>query len=186
MRIISGRFKGKKLLPIKNLKIRPTLDRSKEMIFNTLTSILFKKNLAFENLTILDTFCGTGALGMKQQYQEELRKLFFIDNSSDALDLVKKNIKFLELDIYSKLLNCNSLSQTLKTYMPIYFLWILHMILTNYNEVFSSLTKNNLITQDALGVIELSKKKKNFKINNYSLIKKKNYIQFMFLIFRKT
>ena len=44
----------------------------------------------------------------------------------------------------------------------------------NYNEVFSSLTKNNLITQDALGVIELSKKKKNFKINNYNLNKKKN------------
>ena len=34
MRVISGRFKGKKLLPVKNLKIRPTLDRSKEMIFN--------------------------------------------------------------------------------------------------------------------------------------------------------
>ena len=101
MRVISGRFKGKKLLPVKNLKIRPTLDRSKEMIFNTLTSILFKKKLAFENLTVLDTFCGTGALGI-EAISRGAKKAFFIDCSTDALDLVKRNINFLEIDIYSK------------------------------------------------------------------------------------
>ena len=185
MRIISGRFKGKKLLPIKNLKIRPTLDRSKEMIFNTLTSILFKKNLAFENLTILDTFCGTGALGI-EAISRGAKKAFFIDNSSDALDLVKKNIKFLELDIYSKLLNCNLPKSDFKDLNANLFFMDPPYDFDNYNEVFSSLAKNNLITQDALGVIELSKKKKKFKINNYSLIKKKIISNSCFLFLEKT
>ena len=54
----------------------------------------------------------------------------------------------------------------------------------NYNEVFSSLAKNNLITQDALGVIELSKKK-TLKINDYSLIKKKTVSNSCFLFLEK-
>ena len=55
----------------------------------------------------------------------------------------------------------------------------------NYNEVFSSLAKNNLIAHDALAVIELSKKK-SFKINNYSLIKKKIISNSCFLFLEKT
>ena len=43
MRIISGKFKGKKLFTPNNNEIRPTSDRAKEMIFNTLSSYLIKK-----------------------------------------------------------------------------------------------------------------------------------------------
>ena len=47
MRIISGKFKGKKLLEPKNNLIRPTTDRAKESIFNTLESFFFKKENLF-------------------------------------------------------------------------------------------------------------------------------------------
>jgi len=184
MRVISGRFKGKKLLPVKNLKIRPTLDRSKEMIFNTLTSILFKKKLAFENLTVLDTFCGTGALGI-EAISRGAKKAFFIDCSTDALDLVKRNINFLEIDIYSKFLNCELPELNFKNLNANLFFMDPPYDFDNYNEVFSSLAKNNLIAHDALAVIELSKKK-SFKINNYSLIKKKIISNSCFLFLEKT
>ncbi|WP_103327076.1 RsmD family RNA methyltransferase [Bacteroidetes bacterium endosymbiont of Geopemphigus sp.] len=55
MRIISGKLKGRKLTPPKNLSLRPTTDRAKEGLFNILSH---KRNL--ENLIILDLFCGTG------------------------------------------------------------------------------------------------------------------------------
>ena len=47
MRIISGKFKGKKLFTPNNNEIRPTSDRAKEMIFNTLSSYLIKKKNKF-------------------------------------------------------------------------------------------------------------------------------------------
>ena len=47
MRIISGKFRGQKLHAPMNNKIRPTSDRAKEMIFNTLNSILQKKKLNY-------------------------------------------------------------------------------------------------------------------------------------------
>ena len=65
MRIISGNFKSIKLFSPKNSYIRPTLDRAKEMIFSTLNSILTARNLDFNNLIVLDCFCGTGALGFE-------------------------------------------------------------------------------------------------------------------------
>ena len=45
MRIISGKFKCKKLFSPNNNKIRPTSDRAKEMIFNTLNSYFLDKKI---------------------------------------------------------------------------------------------------------------------------------------------
>ena len=60
MRIIAGKFKGKKLnTPSeKNTKIRPTLDRIKEPLFSILMPYLKDAN-------VLDLFAGTGSLGLE-------------------------------------------------------------------------------------------------------------------------
>ena len=56
MRIISGRYKGTKLLLPTDDLIRPTSDRAKEMIFSALNSILLKKKLKPDNMSALDFF----------------------------------------------------------------------------------------------------------------------------------
>ncbi len=55
MRIISGKFKGRRIFPPKNLPVRPTTDMSKEALFNVLNN-----HFNFENLKFLDLFSGTG------------------------------------------------------------------------------------------------------------------------------
>jgi 16S rRNA (guanine(966)-N(2))-methyltransferase RsmD len=55
MRIISGKYKGKRLIAPKNLPVRPTADMQKEALFNILDNQYY-----FENLKILDLFSGTG------------------------------------------------------------------------------------------------------------------------------
>lgn len=55
MRIISGKFRGKKIIPPGNLPVRPTTDFAKEALFNYLSN-----NFDFEGLKIVDLFCGTG------------------------------------------------------------------------------------------------------------------------------
>ena len=65
MRIISGKHRGTNLfLPPDDL-IRPTSDRAKEMIFSTLNSIILKKKLKFDDMKVLDFFCGAGGLGIE-------------------------------------------------------------------------------------------------------------------------
>jgi 16S rRNA (guanine966-N2)-methyltransferase len=55
MRIISGKYKGRRISPPKGLPVRPTTDMSKEALFNVLNN-----HFSFEGLKILDLFAGTG------------------------------------------------------------------------------------------------------------------------------
>ncbi len=58
MRIIAGKYKGKRLESPKTEKTRPTLDRVKEALFSIITPYL-------ENSRVLDLFSGTGNLGIE-------------------------------------------------------------------------------------------------------------------------
>lgn len=64
MRIISGKFKNKKLLLPDNKLTRPLRDLVKESIFNILEHSLFS-NINIENSNILDLFSGTGSFGLE-------------------------------------------------------------------------------------------------------------------------
>ena len=90
MRIISGKFKGKKLFSPNNNKIRPTSDRAKEMIFNTLNSYFLDKNINFSDLIVLDCFCGSGAIGL-EFLSRGSKEVIFVDNSLESIELAKKN-----------------------------------------------------------------------------------------------
>jgi len=55
MRIISGKYKGRRLKAPKNLPVRPTTDMAKESLFNILNN-----EYSFDELEVLDLFSGTG------------------------------------------------------------------------------------------------------------------------------
>ena len=55
MRIISGKFKGKFIIAPNRLPVRPTTDFAKTGLFNILANYF-----DFEELSVLDLFCGTG------------------------------------------------------------------------------------------------------------------------------
>ncbi|NBC83197.1 MAG: 16S rRNA (guanine(966)-N(2))-methyltransferase RsmD [Bacteroidetes bacterium] len=60
MRIISGKYKGKRIDVPKSFKARPTTDFAKENLFNILNNFI-----DFENLHVLDLFAGTGSIGFE-------------------------------------------------------------------------------------------------------------------------
>ena len=84
MRIISGKFKGRRLHGIPGNSIRPTSDRVREALFN----ILGRK---CRQAVVLDLFAGTGALGL-EAVSRGAKEVVFVDKSSRALDLIRKNI----------------------------------------------------------------------------------------------
>lgn len=84
MRIITGSAKGKRLLTLEGETTRPTSDRIKEAMFS---SIQFD----IEGRRVLDLFAGCGQLGL-EALSRGAASAMFVDASSDAIALVKKNI----------------------------------------------------------------------------------------------
>ena len=90
MRIISGNLKGKKILQPKDKYTRPLKDLTKESIFNIIehSNLL---NVKIKKSNILDLFSGVGSFGLECLSRRSL-SVTFVENYSNTLDLLKKNI----------------------------------------------------------------------------------------------
>ena len=88
MRIISGKFKGKKLnQPIDN-NTRPLKDITKESIFNLITHSKYI-SLDFEKSNILDLFSGSGSFGL-ECLSRNAKHVTFVENYKPAVNVLKK------------------------------------------------------------------------------------------------
>ena len=77
MRIISGKFKGKKILYTNSSITRPLRDYVKENIFNIIThGKLTKLNL--DNANILDLYSGVGSFGI-ECLSRNVNKVVFVE-----------------------------------------------------------------------------------------------------------
>jgi 16S rRNA (guanine966-N2)-methyltransferase len=92
MRVIGGRSRGRRL-PAKLPKaVRPTSDRVREAIFDILGS-----QGGVEGLTVVDLFCGSGALGL-EALSRGAASSTFVDIDPDALTAVRQNLTAVGLD----------------------------------------------------------------------------------------
>lgn len=89
MRVISGLFKGRKLIAIKGLDIRPTPDKVKGAIFNIIGEDIIESSF-------LDLFAGTGAIGI-EALSRGARDVVFADNNSRAIDIIRKNLLQIQI-----------------------------------------------------------------------------------------
>lgn len=84
MRIISGERRGKKLMTLEGMAVRPTADRVKEALFNIL-------QFSIDGRNFLDLFAGSGQIGL-EALSRGARAAVFVDSSKASLAVVKKNI----------------------------------------------------------------------------------------------
>ena len=116
MRVISGFFKGKKIIEPKDKNTRPLKDLTKESIFNVIIHSN-KFSIKLENSKILDLFSGVGSFGI-ECLSRGAKKVTFIENYKAVLPILKKNLfnlkkkinyEIVEKDIYneSTLINLN-------------------------------------------------------------------------------
>lgn len=90
MRIVSGKYRGKKLKEFDIATTRPTLDRVKESIFNLI-------QFEIVDAVVLDIFAGTGALGI-EAISRGAKKTYLIDDNPKAINLIKENLKGIDGD----------------------------------------------------------------------------------------
>lgn len=102
MRIISGKFKGRRLLPPSKINARPTTDMSREALFN-----LLKNQVDLTQVRILDLFAGTGAISLEFLSRGALSATAidinyeskkFIDSIKKEWDL--KNLRAVKADVF--------------------------------------------------------------------------------------
>ncbi len=96
MRIIGGHLKGKKISFIKTSSTRPLRDLVKESLFNTIHHSNFI-NVNIKNSTILDLYSGVGSFGI-ECLSREADSVTFVENNSQALEILKENLKKLGLE----------------------------------------------------------------------------------------
>ena len=82
IRIIGGKWKGKKIYFDLDDDLRPTPDRAKETLFNWLGQDLKK-------MYCLDLFSGTGALGF-EAFSRGAEKVTFVEKNKEYLQKIKK------------------------------------------------------------------------------------------------
>ncbi len=88
MRVISGKYRGKKLISPADSSVRPTTDRIKETVFNILQARV-------PDARVLDLFAGSGALGI-ECISRGAREVVFVDSSRTSVELVRQNLKGIE------------------------------------------------------------------------------------------
>ncbi|MCP4268042.1 MAG: 16S rRNA (guanine(966)-N(2))-methyltransferase RsmD [Candidatus Brocadiaceae bacterium] len=99
MRVISGKAKGTQLSALSSKKTRPILDRAKESLFSILGD-------SVQDSAVLDLFAGTGSLGI-EALSRGAKKCLFVDNSTNAIRVIKKNLKDADLTKKTVVLKIN-------------------------------------------------------------------------------
>jgi 16S rRNA (guanine(966)-N(2))-methyltransferase RsmD len=93
MRIISGKYKGKRISAPKNLPVRPTTDMAKESLFNIINNLYY-----FDAISVIDLFCGTGNISFEFA-SRGTQTIYSIDKHFPCVKFVHNTAKELDLDI---------------------------------------------------------------------------------------
>ncbi len=92
MRVIAGKWRGKKLQTPEGNDIRPTSDRARGALFNVLAhGKPAATGFRLQDANILDAFAGTGALGL-EALSRGAKHASFIENATASIAVLRANI----------------------------------------------------------------------------------------------
>jgi len=89
LRVIAGKFKGRKLLKPDSKDIRPTRDIVKEALFNILGP-------GIAGMSFLDLYAGTGSVGI-EACSRGASEVVFCELKEDAIGVLEKNLANLDI-----------------------------------------------------------------------------------------
>jgi len=180
MRIIAGKFRGRKLTNCEKLKtLRPTTDKNREALFNILQSAKFLKdsNFSLIDCNFLDLCCGSGAVGL-EAISRGAKKVFFVENNHFHLEILQKNIELLKVEKQTKIISQNVKNlDNLNENFDVIFLDPPYD--KNYQEIVGHLLQKNYINPKTLLIIEFETKKfqkfEDFFKSNFKIIDERIY-----------
>lgn len=108
MRIVSGKYKGRRINPPSSFKARPTTDYARESLFNILNN-----RIDFESVNVLDLFSGTGSMSYEFA-SRGANAVHLVEKDHNHISFIRKtiaeikieNIKPIHIDVKAYLKTC--------------------------------------------------------------------------------
>lgn len=180
MRIISGIFRSRLIeYPCFPNKVRPTMDRVREGIFNAIRDDIKDK-------LVLDLFAGSGAYGL-EAISNGAKSAVFVDNFKESIKIINKNLSSLKILNY-QILYCDYLMalQKLKDENVTFDLIFVDppYKFDIYNDVIEYCLINKIISDDGIFVLE-SNRDLIIKQNEHFMIKRYSYADTIVYILRR-
>ncbi len=91
MRVIAGEYGGRRLVAPAGFTTRPTTDKVRQAVFNSLSS-----SGILDDAVVADLFAGSGAMGI-EALSRGAEKCTFVERDRDALNALRTNITTLGL-----------------------------------------------------------------------------------------
>ncbi|MCL9809468.1 16S rRNA (guanine(966)-N(2))-methyltransferase RsmD [Flavobacterium luminosum] len=166
MRIISGKYKGRRINPPKNLPVRPTTDMCKEALFNVLNNYF-----NFTGLRVLDLFAGTGSISYEFASRGS-EAITSVDGDMGCVNFIKKTAKEFDLDITPiKSDVFKFLEKNKGTYDVIFADPPYDMEQKDFEKIIELIFENNLLDDEGILIVEHSKYTKLDHMNHFSFEK---------------
>jgi 16S rRNA (guanine(966)-N(2))-methyltransferase RsmD len=109
LRIIGGKYRGRRIEPPSNFRARPTTDFAREGLFNILHN-----RIDFESVTVLDLFSGTGSIsyefasrGAADVHLIEKDKVHISGIRRIIKEIGFENIRTVHIDVKAYLKTCS-------------------------------------------------------------------------------
>jgi len=152
MRIISGKYKGRRISAPSNITARPTTDFAKEGLFN-----LLNNRIDFEGIDVLDLFAGTGGISI-EFVSRDCKSVISIEQNEKHCNFIRKtcnelkinNLSLLKTDVFKFIAGCHTKFDMIFADPP--------YELENLAEIPDLIFKYDLLKEGGLFVLEHSAK----------------------------
>lgn len=168
MRIISGKYKSRKIVAPKSLPVRPTTDMAKESLFNILNNHYY-----FDEISVLDLFAGTGNISYEFA-SRGTEKITCVDQNFGCVKFINQTaetfqmpIRTIKSDVFSFLENASIASDIIFADPPYDFTD------AQFAKIPQLVFQNNMLLDEGMLIIEHSKHTDLSGISNFS--HQKNY-----------
>ena len=176
MRVIGGKFKGKKLIEPRDKETRPLKDLTKESIFNIINHSN-KFSIDLKKAQVLDLFSGVGSFGI-ECLSQGASHVTFIEKYEAVLPILKKNLDNLKSEINYEIIESDILSRL--EFKSLKLTYDLIFLDPPYKEkalenILNKIIENKILNYNGIIIIHRHKKETDKFPKNFCLIDEKKY-----------
>lgn len=181
--ITGGEFRGKKIEVPSGDKVRPTLNKTRQAIFNVLQNYV-----SFNEVRVLDLYAGSGALGI-EAISRGSHHTFFVEHDTKIFQILQKNVHSISTSKPRTTLVCGAAHQWITNLNPSEYPYLIFIDppyeSEEYERILSLISQLPSIPQHSTLVVESPYSLQYSVKKNLEMIKTKKYGQTKLCFFVK-